>query len=65
MENIQRKGRIRLKEATSIQRLKPYDTKDYTFVIKVPGRDWTLDPGSVAVWQEWEAKLTPMIGGDE
>jgi len=61
MENIQRKGRIRLKEATALQRLKP-DGKDFTFVIKVPGRDWVLDPGSMALWQEWEAKLSPMIG---
>ena len=39
-----------------------YDTKDYTFVIKVPGRDWTLDPGNMAVWTEWEAKLAPRAG---
>lgn len=64
MENIQRKGRIRLAEATAVARLKPDDRKDYTFVIRVPGRDWTLDPGSLAFWQEWEAKLKPMIGGE-
>ena len=64
MENIQRKGRIRLKEATALQRIKPDDRKDFTFVIKVPGRDWTLDPGSQALWLEWESKLRPQIGGD-
>ena len=65
MENIQRKGRIRLKDATSLQRLKPDDRKDFTFVIRVPGRDWTLDPGSLATWHEWEEKLRPMIGEGE
>ena len=64
MENIQRKGRIRLAEATALQRLKPDDRKDFTFVIKVPGRDWVLDPMSAAFWEEWEAKLRPMVGGD-
>ena len=62
MENIQRKGRIRLAEATALQRLKPDDRKDFTFVIKVPGRDWTLDPGSASLYEEWEGKLRPMIG---
>ena len=64
MENIQRKGRIRLAEATAMMRMKPDDRKDFTYVIKVPGRDWTLDPGSLSLWQEWESKLAPMIGGD-
>ena len=64
MENIQRKGKIALKEATAVQRLKPYDTKDYTFVIKAQGRDWVLDPGSHSVWEDWEQKLTPMVGGE-
>ena len=64
MENIQRKGRIKLKDATNLVRNKPDDKKDFTFTIKVPGRDWVLDPGSMAVWQEWEAKLRPMLGGD-
>jgi hypothetical protein len=65
MDNIQRRGRIRLKEATALVRLKPDDRKDFTFVVKVPGRDWTLDPGSKALWEEWEARLGPMIGGDD
>ena len=64
MENIQRKGRIRLKDATALMRTKPDDRKDFTFVIKVPGRDWTLDPGSLSAWQEWEAKLQPMVGAE-
>ena len=63
-QNIQRKGRIRLKEATGIVRMKPDDRKDFTFVIKVPGRDWILDPMSQSMWLEWEAKLAPMIGED-
>jgi len=65
MENIQRRGRIRLAEATALQRLKPDNRNDFTFIIKVPGRDWTLDPGSQVLWQEWEAKLQPMIGGGD
>ena len=64
MENITRKGKIKLKEATAIQRLKPNDGKDFTFIIKVPGRDWTLDATSMGVWTEWEQRLAPMIGGD-
>ena len=28
---------------TALQRLKPYDNKDFTFVIKVPGRDPDAD----------------------
>ena len=50
MENIQRKGRIRMAQATELVRLKPDDSKDFTFIIKVPGRDWVLDPGSAAAW---------------
>lgn len=65
MENIQRKGRIRLKDATSLQRLKPDDRKDYTFVIKEPNRDWVLDPGSASAFTTWEEKLHPMIGDGE
>ena len=61
MENIQRKGRIRMASAYSLERTKPDDRKDFTFVIKVPERDWVLDPGSLAQWQEWEAKLRPMV----
>jgi hypothetical protein len=65
MDSIKRKGRIALKEATGLQRTKPDDRKDFTFVIKAPGRDWVLDPGSAALWQEWESKLRPMIGGND
>ena len=50
--------------ATGVVRVKPDDRKDFSFCIKVPGRDWVLDPGSLAQWQEWEAKLRPMVGGD-
>lgn len=32
MEVIQRKGRIRMGEAIMLQRLKPADNKDFTFV---------------------------------
>lgn len=62
MENIQRKGRIRMATATDLMRLKPDDKKDFTFVIKATGRDWVLDPGSFAAWEEWHAKLRPMLG---
>jgi len=62
MENIQRKGRIRMATATELQRVKPDDKKDFTFVIKATGRDWILDPGSQAAWEEWQAKLRPMLG---
>ena len=47
--------------ATELARLKPDDRKDYSFIIKVPGRDWVLDPGSEAAWEEWESKLRPML----
>ena len=59
MENIQRKGRIRMATATALLRKKPDDRKDFSFCIKVPGRDWVLDPGGLAQFQEWEAKLKP------
>jgi len=61
MDNISRKGRIRMATATELARLKPDDRKDYTFIIRVPGRDWVLDPGSEAAWEEWESKLRPML----
>ena len=61
MDNISRKGRIRMAQATVLQRVKPDDKKDFTFVIKVPGRDWVLDPGSEAAWIEWSGKLRPML----
>ena len=48
METIQRKGRIRMADAVSLERVKPSDKKDFTFVIKEKGRDWVLDPGSEA-----------------
>jgi len=62
MENIQRKGRIRMATATELMRVKPDDKKDFTFVIKATGRDWILDPGSQAAWEDWQAKLRPMLG---
>ena len=62
MDNISRKGRIRMATATEVSRVKPSDKKDFTFVIKVPGRDWILNPGSEAAWQEWDTKLKPMLG---
>ena len=62
MDTIQRRGRIRLATATSIERIKPDDRKNFTFVIKATGRDWILDPGSQAAWEEWNAKLRPMLG---
>ena len=34
-----------------------------TFIIKVPSRDWVLDPGSQAGWEDWESKLRPMLDG--
>ncbi|KAL3896434.1 MAG: hypothetical protein SGPRY_013273, partial [Prymnesium sp.] len=34
MDNLQRKGRIRMATATALTRLKPEDKKDFTFVIK-------------------------------
>ena len=61
MDNIHRKGRIHLCEAMALHRVKPDDHKDFSFVIRVPGRDWVLDPGSQALWLEWEAKLRPML----
>jgi len=61
MESIQRKGRIKMSDAISLERAKPADKKDFTFVIKEKGRDWILDPGSQASWQEWESKLRPML----
>jgi len=61
MDSISRKGRIRMAQATELARLKPDDKKDFTFIIKVPGRDWVLDPGSQAAWEEWERKLRPML----
>ena len=61
MENIQRKGRIRMADAISVERVKPNDKKDFSFVIKEKGRDWVLDPGAASQWEEWEAKLRPML----
>ena len=61
MDNITRKGRIHLQTATEIVRSKPDDKKDFSFVIRALNRDWILDPGSQAAWQEWEAKLRPML----
>ena len=62
MAVIKPTGVIQMAQATGIERLKPDDRKDFTFAIKVPGRDWVLDPGSMAAWQEWEEKLLPMLG---
>ena len=64
MDKIDRKGKIQLKNATALQRVKPSSASDFTFIIKVPGRDWTLDPGNLQAWQEWEQKLLPMLGGE-
>ena len=70
MDTIVRKGKIYMAHATTLQRVKPDDRKDFTFVIKVPARgthaarDWVLDPGTAADWQEWESKLAPMVGDD-
>jgi len=61
MDNISRKGRIRMAMATELSRLKPDDKKDFTFIIKVPGRDWILDPLTQSAWEEWESKLRPML----
>jgi len=61
MENIQRKGRIRMAEAVSLDRLKPADRKDFSFIIKEKGRDWVLDPTTEQSWKDWEAKLRPMV----
>ena len=61
MDNITRKGRIRMASATDLSRLKPGDKKDFSFNIKQPDRTWTLDPGSLTAWEEWEAKLRPML----
>ena len=62
LEGLARKGRIRMATATELARHRLSDSKDFTFVIKVPGRDWVLDPGSEAAYQMWEAKLRPMLG---
>ena len=62
LEGLARKGSIRMATATKLARHRPSDSKDFTFVIKVPGRDFVLDPGSEAAYQEWEAKLRPMLG---
>ena len=61
MESIQRKGRIKMSDAVSLERLKPGDKKDFSFCIKEKGRDWILDPSSLSAWEEWESKLRPMI----
>jgi len=61
MENIQRKGRIRMAEAVRVERQKPGDRKDFTFVIKEKTRDWILDPGSAGAYEEWFSKLSPML----
>ena len=61
-ESLQRKGRIRMATATELMRTKPDDKKDFTFVIKATGRDWILDPGSQAAWEEWNNMLRPMLG---
>lgn len=61
LENIQRKGRIQMRTASSLDRMRPDDLKDFSFIIKVPGRDWILDPGNMASWTEWESKLRPML----
>ncbi len=42
-------------------RAKPDDKKDFSFIIRALNRDWILDPGSAAAWQEWEDKLRPML----
>ena len=62
VENIVRKGRIILATATAVVRCKPSDKKDFSFMIKVPDRDWTLDPGTEAAWEEWKAQLDQMLG---
>ena len=64
LEGLARKGRIRMATATELARHRPSDGKDFTFVIKVPGRDWVLDPGSEAAYQMWEAKLRPPCSAD-
>lgn len=61
MENIQRKGRIKVADISCLERLKPGNTKDFTFCIKEPGRDWILDPLSGASLEEWTSKLKPML----
>ena len=65
MESIQRKGRIRMSEAVALERTKPHDRKDFSFCIREKGRDWILDPGSQATWEQWEAKLRPMLVGSK
>ncbi len=62
VHSIKIRGRILLSRATAIERLKPEDRKDYAFVIRVPGRDWVLDPGTMAAWHEWEGHLRKMLG---
>ena len=37
------------------------DKKDFTFIIKVPGRDWVLNPGTQGSFEEWDSKLRPML----
>ncbi|KOO21906.1 myosin family protein with dil domain [Chrysochromulina tobinii] len=61
MENIQRKGRIKVADISCLERLKPGNTKDFTFCIKEPSRDWILDPLSGASLEEWTSKLKPML----
>lgn len=56
-----RRGQIRVDAAVEMERSKPRDKKDFSFVMRVPGRDWVLDPGSGTAWAEWDAALRPML----
>jgi len=64
IENLVRKGSIRVSQASAIRREKPLDRKDFTFKILVPGRDWILDPGDQATFDAWQEHLTPMLRAD-
>ena len=55
------KGHIDLNTATALQRTKYGENNDYTFVITTSARDWVIKPDDRASWEEWQAKLRPML----
>ena len=57
------KGTIDLKGVAPehIMRLKPRSLDDFTFVIKAPGRDWQLNPGSDDAWRAWRKQLLKVV----
>ena len=59
-DNDTHRGVINLAAATSISRLAPSSTTDFSFAITTLGRAWKLDPGSVEEYNAWSRAFEPV-----